>query len=53
MRHPRGVTTIDIDPESQTVDDLKILIFSTTEIPPGEQESVWSSLAGYRHLTVP
>lgn len=39
MRHPRGVTTLDIDPETQTIEDLQVLIFSATEIPPSEQES--------------
>lgn len=39
LRHPRGVTTIEVDPSTQGVDDLKVLIFSSTEIPPSEQES--------------
>ncbi|BEI86209.1 hypothetical protein CcaverHIS002_0604960 [Cutaneotrichosporon cavernicola] len=38
LRHPRGVTTIEVDPETQGVRDLKVLIFSSTEIPPSEQE---------------
>ncbi|KAL1413133.1 ubiquitin-specific protease otu1 [Vanrija albida] len=38
LRHPRGVTTLDIDPETQGVADLRVLIFSATEIPPSEQE---------------
>lgn len=38
IRHPRGVSTIEVDPDTTTVDDLKVLIFSTTEIPPSEQE---------------
>jgi len=38
VRHPRGVTTVELEPSSQTVDDLKVLIFSATEIPPSEQE---------------
>jgi len=40
VRHPRGVTTLDVDPSSQTVDDLKVLIFTATEIPPNEQGSM-------------
>jgi ubiquitin thioesterase OTU1 len=39
VRHPRGVSTIEIDPATTTIDNLKVLIFSTTEIPPSEQES--------------
>ncbi|WWD18666.1 hypothetical protein CI109_103119 [Kwoniella shandongensis] len=35
---PRGVSTLDFDPTVTTVDDLKVLIFSSTEIPPSEQE---------------
>ncbi|KAK8858770.1 hypothetical protein IAR55_002999 [Kwoniella newhampshirensis] len=35
---PRGVSTLNFDPSSTTVDDLKVLIFSATEIPPSEQE---------------
>ncbi|GMK57307.1 hypothetical protein CspeluHIS016_0401410 [Cutaneotrichosporon spelunceum] len=38
LRHPRGVTTIEVDPETQGVHDLKVVIFSSTEIPPSEQE---------------
>ena len=40
LRHPRGVTTLDVDPEYQTIDDLKVLIFSASEISPAEQESM-------------
>lgn len=39
LRHPRGVTTLDIEPDTQTIEDLKILVFSATEIPVNEQES--------------
>ena len=39
VRHPRGVTTLDLDPANTTVDELKVLLFSSTEIPPSEQES--------------
>ncbi|ORY30552.1 OTU-domain-containing protein [Naematelia encephala] len=38
LRHPRGVTTIEINPETDTIDDLKVLIFSSTEIAVNEQE---------------
>lgn len=39
IRHPRGVTTLELDPEMTTLDALRVLIFSSTEIPPNEQES--------------
>lgn len=39
LRHPRGVTTIEIDPDTQTIEQLKVVIFSASEIPPSEQES--------------
>ncbi|WRT67983.1 uncharacterized protein IL334_004958 [Kwoniella shivajii] len=42
LRTPRGVSTLEFDPESTTIDDLKILIFSSTEIPPSEQELKYS-----------
>ncbi|KAK1925855.1 hypothetical protein DB88DRAFT_485387 [Papiliotrema laurentii] len=38
LRHPRGVTTLDVEPETQTIEDLKVLIFSASEIPPSEQD---------------
>jgi hypothetical protein len=45
VRHPRGVSTIELDPATTSIDDLKVLVFSTTEIPPSEQESQCSSSA--------
>ncbi|WWC88636.1 uncharacterized protein L201_003549 [Kwoniella dendrophila CBS 6074] len=39
---PRGVSTLEFDPEITTLDDLKVLIFSSTEIPPSEQELKFS-----------
>lgn len=38
VRHPKGVATLEVEPETQTVDDLRTLLFSITEIPPAEQE---------------
>ncbi|EJD41040.1 OTU-domain-containing protein [Auricularia subglabra TFB-10046 SS5] len=41
LRHPKGVTTLDIDLEPSstlTVRDLQQLVFSHTEIPPTSQE---------------
>lgn len=37
LRHPRGVTTLDIEPET-TYEELQIMIFSSTEIPLDMQE---------------
>jgi hypothetical protein len=39
LRHPRGVTNIEVDPEVNDIGDLKVIIFSATEIPPSEQDS--------------
>ncbi|WVQ85009.1 hypothetical protein IAT38_007173 [Cryptococcus sp. DSM 104549] len=38
LRGPQGVSTLNFDPAVTTLDDLKVLIFSSTEIPPSEQE---------------
>ncbi|ORX37218.1 hypothetical protein BD324DRAFT_650824 [Kockovaella imperatae] len=38
LRHPKGVTTLNLDPDHQTVEDLRAILFSTTEIPPYLQE---------------
>ncbi|RSH88513.1 ubiquitin-specific protease otu1 [Apiotrichum porosum] len=38
LRHPRGVTTISVDPDTTGIADLKTVIFSHTEIPPSQQE---------------
>ncbi|KAI5452151.1 ubiquitin-specific protease otu1 [Naganishia albida] len=37
LRHPRGVTTLHIEPET-TYEELQIMIFSATEIPLDAQE---------------
>ena len=37
LRHPRGVTTLTLDP-STTYDTLQSLIFSATEIPLDAQD---------------
>ncbi|WVF69019.1 hypothetical protein IAT40_003793 [Kwoniella sp. CBS 6097] len=42
LRAPRGVSTLTFDPTVTTIDDLKVLIFSNTEIPPSEQEIKYS-----------
>ncbi|KAI8998651.1 OTU-domain-containing protein [Trametes punicea] len=38
LRHPKGVTTIQVDFTSSTVQDLQQQIFAATEIPPSQQE---------------
>ncbi|KAL7283377.1 hypothetical protein ACG7TL_002807 [Trametes sanguinea] len=38
LRHPKGVSTIDVDLTNATVQDLQQQIFSATEIPPSQQE---------------
>ncbi|KAL1947878.1 hypothetical protein VTO73DRAFT_13602 [Trametes versicolor] len=38
LRHPKGVTTIQVDLASATVQDLQQAIFAATEIPPSQQE---------------
>ncbi|KAI0362077.1 OTU-domain-containing protein [Trametes cingulata] len=38
LRHPKGVTTIQIDFNNGTVADLQQEIFAATEIPPSQQE---------------
>ncbi|KAI0374873.1 OTU-domain-containing protein [Pilatotrama ljubarskyi] len=38
LRHPKGVTTIQVDFNNGTVADLQQEIFAATEIPPSQQE---------------
>ncbi|KAI0636990.1 OTU-domain-containing protein [Trametes polyzona] len=38
LRHPKGVTTIQVDFTNATVQDLQQEIFAATEIPPSQQE---------------
>ncbi|KAK4684105.1 ubiquitin thioesterase OTU1, partial [Tremellales sp. Uapishka_1] len=38
LRHPNGVCTLDLQPDTQTIADLKALIFSSTDIDPSRQE---------------
>lgn len=42
LRHPKGVTTIQVDFTNSTVQDLQQEIFAATEIPPSQQERTWS-----------
>ena len=39
LRHPKGVSTLDLDLDNQTVLDLQQEIYKTTEILPSQQES--------------
>ena len=38
LRHPKGVTTIQVDFTNATVQDLQQEIFAATEIPPSQQD---------------
>ena len=38
LRHPKGVSTIQLDPESATVQDLLQAIFAISEILPSAQD---------------
>ncbi|GJE90719.1 OTU-domain-containing protein [Phanerochaete sordida] len=38
LRHPKGVTTLQVDLDAFTVLDLQQEIFAVTEIPPSQQE---------------
>jgi len=38
LRHPKGVTSIEVDLDTATVLELQSIIFSTTEIPPSRQD---------------
>ncbi|KAF8478372.1 OTU-domain-containing protein [Russula ochroleuca] len=38
LRHPKGVSTLQLDPESATVQDLLQAIFAVSEIPPSAQD---------------
>ncbi|KAI6036305.1 hypothetical protein BKA83DRAFT_25937 [Pisolithus microcarpus] len=38
LRHPQGVSTLQLDFESATVGDLQQQIFSASQIPPSQQE---------------
>ncbi|KAI0664811.1 OTU-domain-containing protein [Cubamyces menziesii] len=38
LRHPKGVTTLQVDLTNGTVQDLQHAIFAATEIPPSQQE---------------
>jgi ubiquitin thioesterase OTU1 len=43
LRHPKGVSTIQLDPESATVQDLLQAIFAVSEIPPSAQDRALTS----------
>ncbi|KAH7929706.1 OTU-domain-containing protein [Leucogyrophana mollusca] len=38
LRHPKGVTTLQLDFDSMTVQDMQQQIFGVSEIPPSQQE---------------
>ena len=47
LRHPKGVTTLQVDFSNATVLDLQQQIFAATEIPPSQQERTSNNF--YRH----
>jgi ubiquitin thioesterase OTU1 len=44
LRHPKGVSTIQLDPESATVQDLLQAIFAVSEIPPSAQDRTFTTI---------
>jgi hypothetical protein len=54
LRHPKGVSTIQLDTESATVQDLLQAIFAISEILPSAQDRTFatSDLAHPIHLTL-
>ena len=38
IRHPKGVSTLQLDSESATVQDLLQAIYSVSDIPPSAQD---------------
>ena len=47
LRHPKGVTTLQVDFSNATVLDLQQQIFAATEIPPSQQERTSNSTCGH------
>ena len=43
LRHPKGVSTLQLDPESATVQDLLQAIYAVSEIPPSAQDRAHTS----------
>lgn len=43
LRHPKGVSTIDIDLDNATVQDLQHRIFGQSEIMPSQQDRTFAS----------
>lgn len=56
LRHPKGVSTLQLDTESATVQDLLQAIFAVSEIPPSAQDRTLSTnllpvIAAFTSLT--
>jgi hypothetical protein len=41
LRHPKGVTTLQVDLDNASVQDLQQQIYEISEILPSQQESVY------------
>lgn len=41
LRHPKGVTTLQVDLDNASVQDLQQQIFEASEILPSQQESTY------------
>ena len=41
LRHPKGVTTLQVDLDNASVQGLQQQIFEVSEIPPSQQESMY------------
>jgi hypothetical protein len=54
LRHPKGVSTLQLDAESATVQDLLQAIYAVSEIPPSAQDRTLTTndLAHLIHLTL-
>ena len=47
LRHPKGVSTLQLDTESATVQDLLQAIFAVSEIPPSAQDRTLPTIAAF------
>ena len=52
VRHPKGVSTLQLDPESATVQDLLQAIFSVSEIPPSAQDRALTRSLSFARRTL-
>ena len=47
LRHPTGISTLQIDLDTATVQDLLQAIFSASEIPPSAQDRALKPIPTY------